>query len=213
MSSPIRIVIADDHPLIRQGLAAVLGSRSDIKIVGEARNGEEAVRQVESLDPDILIIDLDMPVMDGTEAIRLVGERAPRTRSMVLTAFDSDAYIFPGLEAGATSYILKDASPSDVIEAVRAVARGESPVEPRVASRILQRLNEPDVPEEAKLSEREIEVLQLASRGTTNRGIAEKLVLSENTIKSHLHRIFAKLDVSDRTQAVAEAVRRGLIQV
>lgn len=213
MTGPIRIVIADDHGLIRQGLASVLGTRSDIKIVGEARNGEEAVRQTESLKPDIVIVDLDMPIMSGIEAIKKIHELAPSVRSMVLTAFNTDEYIFPALEAGASSYILKDSSPNDVIDAVRAVARGESPIEPRVASRLLQRMNEADKPDEAKLSGREIEVLQLAAKGTTNRGIADHLVLSENTIKSHLHRIFAKLEVSDRTQAVAEAVRMGVIKV
>lgn len=210
---PIRIVIADDHALIRQGLASVLNTRSDMEIVGEARDGEETVRQVESLKPDVLIVDIDMPVMSGVEAIEKIKKSSPETRSMILTAYDSDEYIFPGLEAGATGFILKSASPADVIDSVKSVARGESPIEPRIARRLVEKLNEPAVPESVALSERELEVLQLAAKGTTNKGIADSLVLSENTIKSHLHRIFSKLEVTDRTQAVAEALRRGLIEV
>jgi DNA-binding NarL/FixJ family response regulator len=192
----------------------VLNSQSDIAVVGEARDGEEAVRQVEGLKPDIVVMDLHMPQMDGVAAIKVIRQQFPDTRVMILTTYDSDEFIFPGLEAGAHSYILKDSAPGDVIDAVRAVFRGESPIEPRVAARVLQRMNGPSEKEKAVyLSEREVEVLQLAARGTTNREIAERLILSENTIKSHLHRIFDKLEVKDRTHAVAEAVRLGIIEV
>jgi DNA-binding NarL/FixJ family response regulator len=214
MSNQISVVIADDHPLIRQGLATVLNSQSGIAVVGEAGDGEEAVRQVKGLKPDVVIMDLHMPHMEGAAAIRVIRRQFPKTRVMILTMYDTDEFIFPGLEAGAHSYILKDSAPDELIAAVRAVFRGGSPIEPRVAARVLRRMNAP--PEKdtrVYLSEREIEVLRLVARGTTNKEIAEELIVSVNTIKPRLRSIFGKLGVKGRTHAVAEAVRLGILEV
>jgi DNA-binding NarL/FixJ family response regulator len=213
--SPIRVLIADDHTVVRDGLAAVLARRPDITVVGEASNGIEAVEKAEQLHPDVILMDLRMPEMDGAEAMRRIRERDPEVRFLVLTTFDNDEYIFEAIQAGAKGYLLKDASREDLFRAVVAVYRGESLIQPAVASRVLDRfveLSQRTVPGET-LSEREIEVLRLMARGAANKEIAAALFISESTVKTHIANIFQKLDVNDRTEAVTTALQKGIIRL
>ncbi|MEX0761062.1 MAG: response regulator transcription factor [Dehalococcoidia bacterium] len=212
---PIKVIVVDDHPVVRRGLVSVLNAQPDIQVVGEAEDGAVALDQVRRLRPEVVLMDLQMPGMDGVEAIEKIRDDAPDTRIIILTTFETDNYIFRGVEAGASGYLLKDASSEELIEAIRAVQRGESPVEPRVASKILERLSTGSMasPEQETLSAREFEVLQLLASGATNKEIAEKLFLTENTTKSHLRHIYDKLGVRGRTQALLEASKRGLIDI
>jgi len=213
--SPIRVLIADDHTVVRDGLAAVLSRRPDITVVGEASNGVEAVEKAGQLHPDVILMDLRMPEMDGAEAMRRIRQRDPDVRFLVLTTFDNDEYIFEAIQAGAKGYLLKDASREDLFRAVAAVYRGESLIQPAVASRVLDRfveLSQRTVPGET-LSEREIEVLRLMARGAANKEIAAALVISESTVKTHIANIFQKLDVNDRTEAVTTALQKGIIRL
>jgi DNA-binding NarL/FixJ family response regulator len=213
--SPIRVLIADDHTVVRDGLAAVLARRPDITVVGEASNGIEAVEKAEQLHPDVILMDLRMPEMDGAEAMRRIRERDPEVRFLVLTTFDNDEYIFEAIQAGAKGYLLKDASREDLFRAVVAVYKGESLIQPAVASRVLDRfveLSQRTVPGET-LSEREIEVLRLMARGAANKEIAAALFISESTVKTHIANIFQKLDVNDRTEAVTTALQKGIIRL
>jgi DNA-binding NarL/FixJ family response regulator len=212
---PIRVLIADDHTVVRDGLAAVLARRPDITVVGEASNGVEAVEKAAQLQPDVILMDLRMPEMDGAEAMRRIRERDPDVRFLVLTTFDNDEYIFEAIQAGAKGYLLKDASREDLFRAVVAVYRGESLIQPAVASRVLDRfveLSQRTVPGET-LSEREVEVLQLMARGNANKEIAAALFISESTVKTHIANIFQKLDVNDRTEAVTTALQKGIIRL
>lgn len=213
--NPIRVLIADDHTVVRDGLAAVLSRRPDITVVGEASNGIEAVEKAAQLHPDVILMDLRMPEMDGAEAMRRIREQDPDVRFLVLTTFDNDEYIFEAIQAGAKGYLLKDASREDLFRAVVAVYRGESLIQPAVASRVLDRfveLSQRTVPGET-LSEREIEVLRLMARGAANKEIAVALVISESTVKTHIANIFQKLDVNDRTEAVTTALQKGIIRL
>jgi DNA-binding NarL/FixJ family response regulator len=213
--NPIRVLIADDHTVVRDGLAAVLSRRPDITVVGEASNGVEAVEKAAQLHPDVILMDLRMPEMDGAEAMRRIREQDPEARFLVLTTFDNDEYIFEAIQAGAKGYLLKDASREDLFRAVAAVYRGESLIQPAVASRVLDRfveLSQRTVPGET-LSEREIEVLRLMARGAANKEIAAALFISESTVKTHIANIFQKLDVNDRTEAVTTALQKGIIQL
>ncbi len=212
---PIRVLIADDHTVVRDGLAAVLARRPDITVVGEAGNGIEAVEKAEQLHPDVILMDLRMPEMDGAEAMRRIREHDPNVKFLVLTTFDNDEYIFEAIQAGAKGYLLKDASREDLFRAVLAVYRGESLIQPAVASRVLDRfveLSQRTAPGET-LSDREIEVLRLMARGAANKEIAAELVISESTVKTHIANIFQKLDVNDRTEAVTTALQRGIIRL
>ena len=215
MAEPIRIVIADDHPIVRQGLAAVLEQEEDFKVVSQAGNGLEAVAQARELRPDIILMDLQMPEMDGVEAIQKIKEEAPDIGIIILTTYDTDDYIFRGIEAGARGYLLKDSPPGEVLNAIRAVYKGESLIQPRVASRLLDRFSQlaraPDPGE--VLSPREVEVLQLMAKSTVNKEIATELLIGESTVKTHIVHIFNKLGVKGRTEAVAEASRRGIIKL
>ena len=215
MVEQIRVVIADDHPIVRQGLATVLGLEEDVVVVGTAGNGVEAVSQVSRLRPNVVLMDLQMPEMDGVEAIRLIREDNPETGIIILTTYDTDDYIFRGIEAGARAYLLKDSPPEEVLHAIRAVNRGESLIQPKVASRLLDRFNQLSQGKVAEggLSPREVEVIQLMSKGIGNKQIASDLVIGESTVKTHLIHIFNKLGVKGRTEAVAEAARRGIIQL
>jgi DNA-binding NarL/FixJ family response regulator len=213
--SPIRVLIADDHTVVRDGLAAVLARRPDITVVGEASNGIEAVEKAAQLRPDVILMDLRMPEMDGAEAMRRIRQRDPDVRFLVLTTFDNDEYIFEAIQAGAKGYLLKDASREDLFRAVVAVYRGESLIQPAVASRVLDRfveLAQRTVPGET-LSEREIEVLRLMAKGAANKEIAAALFISESTVKTHIANIFQKLDVNDRTEAVTTALQKGIIRL
>jgi DNA-binding NarL/FixJ family response regulator len=206
----IRILIADDHPVVRSGLRALLASQPDFDVVADAENGEEASSLCVSLDPDVVLMDLQMPVLDGPAAIRRIRTRQPGVNILVLTTYDTDSDIAPALEAGATGYLLKDAPPELLFQAVRNTAGGKTTLGPGVAEKIVRRLR--DAPGES-LSRREIEVLELASGGSSNRDIAARLHITEATVKSHFVHIFAKLGVDDRTAAVTEAVRRKIIRL
>ncbi len=215
MTEAIRILIADDHPIVREGLATVLNQEEDLKVVGLAENGLEAVAQARKLRPDIILMDLQMPEMDGVEAIHGIKEEAEDIGIIILTTYDADDYIFRGIEAGARGYLLKDSPPEDVIKAIRSVHKGESLIQPRVASRLLDRFSElaraPDTGD--VLSPREVEVLQLMAKSTVNKEIATELLIGESTVKTHIVHIFNKLGVRGRTEAVAEAARRGIIRL
>lgn len=201
---PVRLLIADDHPIVRDGLRAALGGEPDLEIVGEAADGAEAVRLAAELEPDIVLMDLRMPGMDGVTAIRRLSGTGPRV--LVLTTFDTD--VLPALEAGATGYLLKDAPPEELVRAVRATHRGETVLAPAVAGRLAAALRKPT---RGRLSKRELEVLRLVAGGATNKVAAASLFISEASVKTHLLHIYAKLDVRDRASAVAEAYRRGLL--
>ena len=215
MPNKITVVIADDHPVVREGLATVLGLEEDVEVVARASNGVEAVSQVDRFKPRVALMDLQMPEMDGVEAIRLIKDAHPDTGVIILTTYDTDDYIFRGIEAGARAYLLKDSPPEEVLKAIRAVHRGESLIQPKVSSRLTDRFNQLSLGKVADggLSPREVEVIQLMSTGIGNREIANQLVIGESTVKTHLIHIFNKLNVKGRTEAVAEALRQGIIQL
>jgi DNA-binding NarL/FixJ family response regulator len=206
----IRLLIADDHLVVRTGLRAMFGTEADIDIVGEATTGAQAVDLADRLRPDVVLMDLRMPEVDGVAATVRIRERHPSIHVLVLTTYDTDADILKAIEAGATGYLLKDATREELIRAVRAAARGASVLTPAVASRLMHRLRAPG---HEALSAREIEILQHVARGRTNKEIAAALFISEATVKTHLLHIFGKLDVQDRTQAVTVALERGVLRL
>lgn len=210
MTEPIRLIIADDHPVVRDGLRAMLDTQPDIEVVGEVGTGAEAVSMVRSLQPDVVLMDLQMPEMDGASATRHIRSEHEDVQVLVLTTYDTDADISRAVEAGATGYLLKDAHREDLFNGVRLAARGESVLSPGVASRVLGRMR---APAEESLSGREIEVLGVVARGLSNRGVARELHISEATVKTHLLHVFAKLGVDDRTAAVTVALERGIIRL
>lgn len=203
----IRVLLADDHGVIRDGLGRLIGGLEDVELVGTAADGAEAVEQAGRLRPDVVLMDLDMPRVDGIEATRRI-LAAQQTNVLVLTAFSDRPRILGALEAGACGYLLKDAASEDVAEGIRAAARGESPLDPRAARTVLSARSEPDPL--AGLSQREREVLDALVEGLPNKLIARRLEISEKTVKSHLTRIFRALDVTDRTQAALWAERHGV---
>ncbi|NLD71811.1 MAG: response regulator transcription factor [Chloroflexi bacterium] len=213
---PIRILLADDHVMVREGTRRILEREPDLVVIAEAGNGREAVEMAERERPDVAIIDISMPVMNGIEATRGIKQLAPQTAVLVLTAYDDDEYVFAILEAGAAAYLLKNARSSELIDAVRRVRAGESVLDPGVASKVLRRMSmgeqaaEPE-PRESPLTEREMDVLRLAGRGLSNREIAQRLHLSPRTVQAHMANIFGKLQVSSRTEAVMTGLRRGLL--
>lgn len=211
---PIRILIVDDHTIVRDGLNTMLDRQDDFAVVGEAGDGKEAARLARQLAPDVILMDLRMPEMSGVEAMRAIGAENPNIKTIVLTTFDTDEYIFDAIEAGAKGYLLKDASREELFSAVRTVHRGESQIEPGVAAKLLNRfkqLSRASAPD--ALSEREVEVLQLIARGASNREIAGELFIRESTVKTHVANIFQKMGVSQRTEAVTQALQRGIIRL
>jgi Response regulator containing a CheY-like receiver domain and an HTH DNA-binding domain len=204
----IRVLIADDHGVIRDGLGRLIEALEDIDLVGVAADGEEAIRGCRETSPDVVLMDLDMPRIDGIEATRQITAEHPKTAVLVLTSFSDRPRILGALEAGACGYLLKDAASTDVADGIRAAARGESPLDPRAARTILNARAEPD-PLEA-LSPREREVLELLVEGLPNKLIARRLEISEKTVKSHLTHVFREIGVTDRTQAALWAERHGL---
>jgi DNA-binding NarL/FixJ family response regulator len=208
VSRPITLLIADDHPVVRDGLSGMFAPDPDFEVLGEAADGAEAVRLAGTLRPDVILMDLRMPGMDGLAAITELAKQRSTSRVLVLTTYDTDTYVLPAIEAGATGYLLKDAPRAELLRAVRAAADGQSVLSPSVATRLVNRVR---APEPDPLSHRELEVLELVAAGTTNREAAVRLFISEATIKSHLLNIYGKLGVSDRAAAVAEAYNRGLL--
>ncbi len=204
----IRILITDDHPVVREGLAGMLAGQSDFEIVGMAADGETAVRLHKSLSPDVTLMDLQMPGLDGVGAIGAIKSHRPSANVLVLTTYDSDADILRAIEAGATGYLLKDSPREDLFRAIRAAANGESVLAPAVAARILTRMR---APVGDNLSGREIEVLQFVARGSSNKEIGKALHISTATVKTHLIHIYNKLGVGDRTAAVTTAIEKGII--
>jgi len=207
--SPIRLMIVDDHPVVRDGLRGMLAGDPDLDVVGDASDGAEALDLVDSLRPDVILMDLRMPGMGGVDAIRALAERRCPARVLVLTTYDSDRDVVPALGAGATGYLLKDTPRTELVRAIHAAARGEVVLAPSVATRLVTQLR---APAQETLSDRELEVLTLIAQGETNRGAAARLFVSEATVKTHLLHIYAKLDVGDRAAAVAVAYERGLLR-
>ena len=213
--SKIKIMLAEDHVLVREGTKEMLDREEDIDVVAEAGDGEEAVRLATEQDLDIVIMDIALPKLNGIEATKQIKEISPGTAILVLTAYDDDEYVFALLEAGAAGYLLKDVSTDELVEAIRAVQAGESMLHPAIARKVVNRFSQHVEEEEEtpleELTEREIEVLQLAGKGITNREIADSLSISHRTVQAHLSHIFSKLGVGSRTEAVVYALRKGLI--
>jgi len=211
----IKILIADDHPVVREGLSTMLERQDDMEVVGIAEDGAAAVKMCEKTRPDMVLMDLRMPNLDGVQAMRQIAERQPSIRFIVLTTYDDDDYIFKGIEAGARAYLLKDSPREELFKAIRAVYKGESLIQPSVATKVLERfaiLSRQSQPPEL-LSEREMEVLRLVATGAANKTIAAQLFISESTVKTHVQSIFQKLDVNDRTEAVTNALQKGIISL
>ncbi len=228
MRQLIRVLLVDDHPVVRKGLAAVLDAEDDIKIVGEASDGHEGVRLTQLLKPDVVLIDLKMPQLDGVGAIKKILYFDPSVKIIILTSYADDKHIYEGIAVGAKGYLLKDAPPDRLVEAVRAADRGESLLSPEIAARILNQFSNminqspddttaavpvvtPTVRDYPALTKREREVLNLLGKGVRNREIADQLVIVETTVKIHLRNIYSKLDVGNRTEAVLLAKDLGLI--
>ena len=209
--TPLRLVVVDDHPVVRDGLRGMLGTQPDFTIVGEAAGGAEALTVGAAELPDVVLTDLRMPEPAGGTLIRLLLERVPATRILVLTTHDTDSDVLPAIEAGAIGYLLKDAPREELFRAVRAAARGETVLSPSVATLLLSRVRPREPLASARLSAREREVLALIAEGRTNRETAAALFLSEATVKTHLLHIYAKLGVPDRASAVSAAHRRGIL--
>jgi NarL family two-component system response regulator LiaR len=211
---PITVMIVDDHEMVRKGACGYLEAQPDISIVAQASSGEEAVRLAQEFIPDVVLMDLVMPGMDGVEATRKIKDVSPRTQIVILTSFHQDEYIFPALQAGAISYLLKDVKAIDLLEAIRRAARGEATLHPRIASRVIKTFRNL-VPDEATpftlLTEREMEVLKLIAKGYSNEKIAGQLVISVGTVKGHVSNILSKLHLVDRTQAAAYAWQEGIV--
>lgn len=209
----IKIIIADDHPLVREGIRAFIATKDGFEIIGEAENGEQAVQLALTLKPDVILMDLVMPVKDGLEAIREIKEKDPGARILVITSFAEDDKVFPAIKAGASGYLLKDSNPQQLLKSIQDVYNGVSSLHPLIASKVLNELNKANTPppaEEEQLSSREIAVLKLIAQGLSNHELAEQLHISENTVRSHISNILVKLHLANRTQATLYALREGL---
>jgi NarL family two-component system response regulator LiaR len=212
MTSPIRVLIADDHAILRKGIRALLKTEPDIEVVGETSDGLETVAQAEALRPDVILMDLVMPEMDGIEATRRITADQPGVRILVLTSFAADDKVFPAIKAGALGYLLKDSGPAELVQAIHQVHRGQPSLEPSIALKMLHELSHPSEqpPTLDPLSEREMEVLRLLAQGKSNREIADQLVITELTVKTHVSNILSKLHLASRTQAALYALKEGL---
>ncbi len=222
MTQAIRVLLVDDHAIVRDGIRAVLRTRDDIEVAGEANNGRDAVAQAETLKPDVVLMDLVMPGMDGIEAIRLIVDGQPESRILVLTSFSAEDKVFPAIKAGAMGYLLKDCDAEELVRAIHQVYRGESSLHPKIARMLLQEMGairapgggtgypRPGRPTVDPLTERELDVLKLVARGKSNREIADELVVAEGTVRTHVSNILSKLHLASRTQATLFALREGL---
>ncbi|MEA5503947.1 response regulator transcription factor [Halotia wernerae UHCC 0503] len=206
-ATTIRVLIADDHAIFRQGLATIINRDSEMQVIAQAENGEQAIALFEEHQPDVTLMDLRMPEVEGVAAISAICAIAKSARIIVLTTYDSDEDIYRGLQAGAKGYLLKETEPDELLNAIHTVHRGQQYIPPDVGAKLAQRLSNPE------LSERELEVLQSLAQGMSNADIATALSIGEGTVKSHVNRILNKLDVSDRTQAVIVAVKRGIVSL
>lgn len=206
----IRLVVVDDHPVVRHGLVSMLQYEQDMQVVGEAADGQEAVRVILEHQPDVVLLDLRLRTFSGIEVMKQVRAQSSASRFLVLTTYDTDGYIVPALSAGAQGYLLKDATPDELARAIRSIAQGGAPLEAGVAAKLLESVSGQKRGDE--LSERELDVLRLLVSGASNKAIAAQLSVSENTIKSHLSQVFVKLNVQSRAEAVAVALQRGLVK-
>lgn len=209
----IKVLIVDDHQVVRQGLRTFLELQEDIDLVGDTGDGISAVQLAKELDPDIILMDLVMPRLDGIEATRQIKSLGTQAKVIALTSFTEDDKVFPAIQAGASSYLLKDVSPDELIEAIRAVFRGEARLHPDIARKLMEQVAQHSIRQEVSredLTDREIEVIQLVAQGCSNQGIARKLVISEKTVKTHVSNILSKLNLEDRTQLAIYAIRNGL---
>jgi NarL family two-component system response regulator LiaR len=215
MEEPIRILIADDHAIVREGVRTLIGSEPGIKLVGEAADGVEAVLKARTLRPDVVLMDLVMPRKDGLEAISEIKRENPEIRILVLTSFAEENQVFPAIKSGAQGYLLKDSSPDELLKAIYDVHRGEAPLHPSIALKLIHELKEPsDLPPAGDpLTEREVTVLKLVAQGLTNQEIADRLMISEWTVRTHVSNILDKLHVANRTQATLYALREGLAEL
>jgi two-component system, NarL family, response regulator LiaR len=216
MSSQIKIMVVDDHPVVRKGIVAMLDTEPDLKVVGECCNGEEAIQRVLTLKPDVILMDLVMPKVDGIEAIRGIKQIVPNARILVLTSFSAADKVFPSLNAGAMGYLLKDSDPAELVKAIHQIYTGQAYLNPQITRQVLTTFNQPLTPRdvvEEELTDRETEVLKHVARGLSNAEIAQILVVSEATVHSHVSKILAKLHLSSRTQAALYALRRGMVSL
>ncbi len=212
MDHPIRVLVVDDHPVVRRGIKSLLAEEDGIEVVGEAVNGREAVEQVELLNPDVILMDLVMPEMSGIEAIQRITAAHPQARILVMTSFAADDKVFPSIKAGALGYLLKDSDPDDLGRVIRQVYRGELSIHPTIARKVIQELNhpaeEPLTPD--PLTERELEILKLMAQGVENKDIAQRLYLQDATVRTHVSNILSKLQLANRVQATLYALKTGL---
>ena len=214
MMNTIKVLIVDDHPVVRRGLHSILGEAKDIQVIGEASNGSEALKQVAALKPDVVLMDIRLPGADGVQITRRIRREFPDARVIILTTYDDDQHLYNAIEAGAHGFLTKHADYSDLAESIRAVARGERLLSPSLVGKVLDRFKElarAQALQQSGLSEQELELLRLIAQGETNKEIGDKLFWSEVTVKRRASEVYGKLNVADRAQAVGEAMRRGLI--
>jgi len=217
MDDKIRVLLADDHAVVRKGIREFLEESGDIEVIAEADDGAEALRLIEEHQPDVAVLDIRMPKVTGVEATRRIKTSFPEVRVLILTSYDDDPYVFALLQAGADGYVLKTASGDELVRAVRTVHRGESALSPEIASKVVRQATsgrpQGAAEQVESFTDRELDVLRLAARGMTNRGIGHELGISHRTVQGHLQSIYGKLDVNSRTEAVTEALRRGWIVI
>jgi len=212
MVETIRVLITDDHLVVRKGLTALLATKEDIEVVSEATNGKEAIDQVKELSPDVILMDLVMPVMDGVQAIKHIVAEFPEAKILVMTSFATDDLVFPAIKSGALGYLLKDSTPEELIGAIRQVHRGEPSLHPKIARKVLMEISNPttNIPSEDPLTERELGVLKSIAKGMSNQEIGLALSINETTVRTHVSRILSKLHLASRTQAALYALKEGL---
>ena len=215
MNSPIRVLIVDDHQIVRKGIRALLATKRDIQVVGEASDGLEAVAQTLNLHPDVVLMDLMMPKMDGIQAAKEITSKQPETHILVLTSFAADDQVFPAIQAGAQGYLLKDSGPQELVQAIHQVHRGETSLQPAIARKVLALLSTPaqKPPAADPLTVRELDILRLIAQGHSNKEIAKQLTVAEDTVHAHVSNILRKLHLASRTQAALYALKEGIASV